>query len=47
VLKAEPGDDIICFGGVRFATALLAQGLVDELQLFAGYSDLSYQFWLP
>lgn len=33
-LKAEPGDDIICFGGVRFVTALLAQGLVDELQLF-------------
>lgn len=34
VLKSESGDDIICFGGVRFAAALLAQGLVDELQLF-------------
>lgn len=34
VLKAPPGGDIICVGGVRLATALLAQGLVDELQLF-------------
>ena len=33
-LKASPGGDIISFGGVRFARALLAQGLVDELQLF-------------
>ncbi|MDQ1449764.1 MAG: hypothetical protein QOC79_2735 [Actinomycetota bacterium] len=33
-LKAKPGDDISCFGGVRFATALLAQNLVDELQLY-------------
>ena len=33
-LKAKPGANIFCFGGVRFATALLAQHLVDELQLF-------------
>jgi dihydrofolate reductase len=33
-LKAEDGADIICFGGVRFASALLAAGLVDELQLY-------------
>ena len=33
-LKAEPGDAVICFGGVRLAAALLAQSLVDELQLF-------------
>jgi dihydrofolate reductase len=33
-LKGESGADIICFGGVRFASALLVAGLVDELQLF-------------
>jgi dihydrofolate reductase len=33
-LKAEAGGDIICFGGVRFAAALLAQRLVDVLELF-------------
>jgi dihydrofolate reductase len=33
-LKRRPGRDIICFGGVGFASSLLAAGLVDELQLF-------------
>lgn len=33
-LKAHSGDNILCLGGVRFGTALLAEGLVDELQLF-------------
>jgi dihydrofolate reductase len=33
-LKRQPGADVIAFGGVSFATALLAHGLVDELQLF-------------
>jgi dihydrofolate reductase len=32
-LKAIDGD-IICFGGANFVRALVAQGLVDELQLF-------------
>ncbi len=29
-LKRQPGKNIIAFGGVRFASALLAAGLVDE-----------------
>jgi dihydrofolate reductase len=33
-LKAEPGETILAFGGIRFAAKLLAGGLVDELQLF-------------
>lgn len=33
-LKATEGVDIISFGGIRFASALLRLGLVDELQLF-------------
>ena len=33
-LKRKGGGDIISFGGVRFASALLTEGLVDELQLF-------------
>jgi len=33
-LKRQPGRDLICFGGVGFASSLLAGGLVDELQLF-------------
>ena len=32
--KRKNGGDIISFGGVRFASALLSAGLVDELQLF-------------
>lgn len=37
-LKDKPGADIICFGGARFASALLANGVVDELQLFVNPS---------
>jgi dihydrofolate reductase len=33
-LKRKSGGNIISFGGVRFASALLTEGLVDELQLF-------------
>jgi dihydrofolate reductase len=33
-LKRKSGGDIIAFGGVRFASNLLTEGLVDELQLF-------------
>jgi dihydrofolate reductase len=33
-LKRQPGGDIICFGGVGFATALLEAGVIDELQLY-------------
>jgi dihydrofolate reductase len=33
-LKAGDGGAIISFGGVSFATSLVALGLVDELQLF-------------
>jgi dihydrofolate reductase len=32
-LKREPGNDIICFGGARFAHALAAAGLIDEYRL--------------
>jgi dihydrofolate reductase len=39
-LKAESGGDIICFGGVRFASALLEANLVDELQLFVNPTAL-------
>ena len=37
-LKRRPGRDIICFGGVGFASSLVAAGLVDELQLFVNPS---------
>jgi dihydrofolate reductase len=33
------GGDLICFGGVSFATALLAAGLVDDLQLYVNPGD--------
>jgi len=33
-LKREPGKDIITIGGVGFASALVAAGLVDEFQFF-------------
>ncbi len=33
-LKQAPGGDIITFGGVGIVSALLAAGLVDELQLY-------------
>ena len=33
-LKAKSGGNIICFGGVRFATALLTLNVVDDLQLY-------------
>jgi dihydrofolate reductase len=33
-LKRRKGKDIIAFGGVSFASALLAAGVVDELQFF-------------
>jgi dihydrofolate reductase len=33
-LKRQAGNDIICFGGVGFASALLRAGVVDELQLY-------------
>jgi dihydrofolate reductase len=33
-LKRESGDQIICFGGTSFASALLSADLADELQLF-------------
>ena len=33
-LKRQPGRDILCIGGVGFASSLVAQGLVDEFQFF-------------
>jgi len=33
-LKQQPGGDTITFGGTGFASALIAAGVVDELQLF-------------
>jgi len=33
-LKQRMGGDIICFGGVSFATGLLDANVVDELQLY-------------
>ena len=38
-LKQQPGDrNILCIGGVGFASALVAQGLVDEFQFFVNPS---------
>jgi len=34
-LKSQPGKNIIAFGGVRFAAALLEHGLVDEMHLIS------------
>ena len=39
-LKTQPGGDIIAFGGVRFASALIDEGLVDEFQFFINPSAL-------
>ena len=33
-LKAEPGGDLIAFGGAGFASALVANNLVDEYQFY-------------
>lgn len=33
-LKVREGEDIIAFGGVGFASSLVAEGLVDEFQLY-------------
>ena len=33
-LKRQPGQGIIAFGGVGFASSLVAEGLVDEFQFF-------------
>lgn len=33
-LKQESEGDVICFGGIRFASALVAADLVDEYQLY-------------
>jgi len=43
-LKGESGDQIICFGGTSFASALLGADLVDELQLFAGAAVRGWRF---
>jgi dihydrofolate reductase len=32
-LKAEPGKDIVVFGGVSFARSLAAHGLIDEYRI--------------
>ncbi|KAF0811459.1 hypothetical protein IGB42_04077 [Andreprevotia sp. IGB-42] len=39
-LKQQPGGDIIVFGGVGFASALVAANLVDEYQLFVNPAAL-------
>ncbi|ESY63854.1 MAG: dihydrofolate reductase [Mesorhizobium sp.] len=39
-LKAGEGTDIAVFGGAGFASALIAAGLVDELQLFVNPAAL-------
>lgn len=33
-LKAEPGRDMIAYGGSTFVSSLIAKGLLDELHLF-------------
>jgi dihydrofolate reductase len=33
-LKAQPGKGLICYGGVGFASALTAAGLVDEFEFY-------------
>ena len=33
-LKRQKGKDIIAFGGVKFASALISESLVDEVQFF-------------
>ncbi len=37
-LKRRPGRDLIAFGGVGFASSLVAAGLVDEFQFFVNPS---------
>jgi dihydrofolate reductase len=39
-LKRGPGKNIIAFGGVSFASALLEKGLVDEFQFFVNPTAL-------
>ncbi len=33
-LKAQPGGELIAFGGANFVSGLIAAGLIDELNLF-------------
>ncbi|MBD1385771.1 dihydrofolate reductase family protein [Mucilaginibacter rigui] len=33
-LKAQPGGDIVAYGGARFASALIAANLIDEYHIF-------------
>jgi dihydrofolate reductase len=33
-LKAQPGGDIVAYGGARFASALIKQNLIDEYHIF-------------
>ena len=40
-LKQQPGGDILCFGGVSFAAALLKAGVVDELQFYVNPSAVA------
>jgi dihydrofolate reductase len=40
-LKRKSGRDIICFGGVGFAAALLEADVVDELQLYVNPSAVA------
>ena len=40
-LKRSPGGDLITFGGVGFASSLVAAGLVDEFQFFINPTAVS------
>jgi dihydrofolate reductase len=40
-LKRSPGGDLITFGGVGFASSLVAAGLVDEFQFFVNPTAVS------
>ncbi|MEA2478690.1 MAG: hypothetical protein QOJ07_612 [Thermoleophilaceae bacterium] len=39
-LKAQPGGDIIAYGGVKLVSSLIAEGLLDELHLFVNPTAL-------
>ena len=51
-VKEDGGGDVVCFGGAGFASALVAEGLVDELQLYvnpaaAGAGEALFTGGLP
>jgi hypothetical protein len=42
VLKAQPGQDIIAYGGATFVASLIQRGLIDEYYLFVNPAEIGH-----